>query len=134
MPGRPVGVTKVKIAQIDWKGHRGAQYAYGIPLVDRKVTQHQQTPKRAAFPEAKGNHTFSRPLRSDPLDDKPQAENKGAGQSHDFPRMNQDSEKVRLGEKLKAVHKAKTFRQISAGNQLFVSPNAHHTALFQRYA
>ena len=32
-----------------------------------------------------------------------------------------DSEKMRLGEKLEAAHKGKTFRQIGAGDQLFVA-------------
>jgi hypothetical protein len=68
------------------------------------------------------------------LDDKAQAENKAAGQPHDFPRMNHDSEKVRLGEKLEAVHKGKTFRQISAGNQLFVTPTLTALPLFQSRA
>jgi hypothetical protein len=35
--------------------------------------------------------------------------------------MNHDSENMRLGEKLEAAHKGKTFRQIAAGDQLFVT-------------
>src|SRR5476649_1675581 len=54
----PVGVTEVEIAQINRKGHRGAQDADRIPLVNREITQHQQAPQRAALPKAKGNHTF----------------------------------------------------------------------------
>jgi hypothetical protein len=33
--------------------------------------------------------------------------------------MNQDSEDVGLGEKLKAVHKGETFRQFGKADQLF---------------
>jgi hypothetical protein len=48
--------------------------------------------------------------------------------------MNRDSEKMRLGEKLEAVHKGKTFRQISAGNQLFVTARLTALASFQSRA
>jgi hypothetical protein len=41
------------------------------------------------------------------LNEKAQPENKAAGQPHDFPRMDHDSEEMRLGEKLEAAHKGK---------------------------
>jgi hypothetical protein len=116
-----VGIPKVKVPQVNRQRHRGAQHTDGIPLVDRKITQHKQASERAAFPEAERNHALPRPFRSDPLNEKTQAENQAAGQSYDFPRMNHDSEDVGLSEKLKAVHKETTFRQISEGDQLFVT-------------
>lgn len=118
---RPVGVTKVKIAQVNRQWHRGAQHAHGIPLVDRKIAQHEQAPERAAFPETERDHAFPRPFRRDPLNDETQAENEAAAQSHDFPRMDRDSEDMRFGEKLEAFHKETTFGQIGEADQLFVA-------------
>ena len=44
------------------------------------------------------------------MDEKTQAENQTAREADDFPWMNRDPEHMRLGEKLKAVHKGR-FRQ-----------------------
>jgi hypothetical protein len=55
------------------------------------------------------------------LDEKAETENQAARQANDFPRMNHDPEHMRLGEKLKAVHKGQRFRQIGMTDQLFSS-------------
>jgi hypothetical protein len=114
-------VSKVEITQIDRQRHRRAQDPDGIPLVNRKITQHQQTAQRAAFPKAKWDYTFASAFRGDPLNKKAETENQAAGKAHDFPWMNHDPEDMGLGEKLEAVHKGQRFRQIGRADQLFSS-------------
>src|SRR5438309_1081737 len=63
-----VSVAEIQIAQVNRQRHRRAQDAHGIALVNRKITEHEQTPERAAFPEPEGDHAFPRALRRDPLD------------------------------------------------------------------
>src|SRR6266513_2844758 len=79
MLGLAMRVTEIKISQVDRQRHRRAQYAHGIALVDRKITEHQQAPDRAALPKTERNHTFPRAFRRDPLDDEPETENERAG-------------------------------------------------------
>src|SRR5256714_11123940 len=109
-----VGIAKIKIPQVDRERHRGAQNPHGIALINRKITEHQQTAERAAFPKAERDHAFSRAFGRDPLDEETEAENQAAAQSDDFPRMNQDPEHMRLGQKLEAVHNAPRFLQGAA--------------------
>src|SRR3984893_13826850 len=109
-----MGVTKIEVAQINRQRHRCAQDAHGIALVNRKITKHQQTPDRAALPKSEGDHAFPGPFRSDPLDQKTEAEHEAAAQAHDFPRVNQNSEHMSLGEKLEAVHIGSRFLQGAA--------------------
>jgi len=103
-------VTKVKVPQVNRKRHRRTEDPYRIVPKNREITQHQYAPHRAAFPKPEWDDALARSLRGDPLDDESQSKNKAAAQAHDFPRVNQDSEKVGLGQEMQAVHKAKTFR------------------------
>jgi hypothetical protein len=97
-------------------------------LVNREVTQHQQAADGTAFPKTKRDYALS--ARSEAIHwiTKQQTENKAAGKSHDFSRMNQDSEKIRLSQKLKAVHKGRTLRQIDASaTSFFVDTRLFHS-------
>src|SRR2546421_10788981 len=79
MLGLAVRVTEIKISQVDRQRHRRAQHAHGIALVDRKITEHQQAPDRAAFPKAERDYAFPRAFRRDPLNHEPQTEDERAG-------------------------------------------------------
>src|SRR5687768_13635847 len=102
---RAMRIAEVKVAQINRQRHRRAQHANRIALVNRKITKHQQTAERAAFPKTEGDHTLAGLFRGDPLDEEAQAENQASGEAHDFPGMNHDPKDMGLGEKLKAVHR-----------------------------
>jgi hypothetical protein len=114
MLGIAVGVAKIEVPQINRQRHCGAQNADGIALIDRKVTKHEEAPESAAFPKAEWDYTFPSPFRGDPLDQEAQAKNQAAAQSDDFPRVNQDPEHMRFGEKLETVHNAPRFLQGAA--------------------
>src|SRR3954466_5552888 len=112
--GVAVRVAEIKVPQIDGQRHGRAQHAHGIALVNRKITEHQQTAERAALPETERDHAFPRAFRGDPLDDETQAEHEAACEPDNFPWMNQNPEHVGLGEKLEAVHNAPRFLQGAA--------------------
>ena len=121
MLGVAVGVTEIEIAQVNRQRHRRAQNADGIALINRKITEHQQTAEGAAFPETERDHTFASSFRRDPLDQETEAEDEAAGQPDDFPRVNQNSEQVGLGEKLEALHNAPRLLQ---GAEVYKPPSA----------
>ena len=106
-----VRISEIQVSQIDRQRHRRAQNADGIALIDRKITEHQQTAESTAFPKTERDHTFPSSFRRDPLDQETEAKNQAAGQPDDFPRVNQNSKYVGLGEKLEALHNAPRFLQ-----------------------
>ncbi len=120
MFGVAMCVAKVKITQVDREREQVLQNADGIVPVDRKVTQDQQRTDRAAFPETEGNHAFFRALRSDPLNNKAEAEDEAPAQSNDLPWIESDAEHSSVGQEVQAVHRAKTFCRNGEAEQLFV--------------
>ena len=70
-----VSIAEIKISEVNRQRHRRAQDAYGIALIDREITQHEQASERAAFPKPERDHAFLRAFGRDPLNHEPQTEN-----------------------------------------------------------
>ena len=96
--------TEVQIAQVNRQGQRGLQNADRIVAINRKITQSQKRAERAAFPKAKRDHALARPFRGNPLNEKAETENEGAGQADNLPRSNRDVEKLGRGEDFEGAH------------------------------
>ena len=88
--------------------------------IDRKITQGQERPERAAFPKSKRNDTFFRALGRDPLNQKASSKNPGAKPTNDFPWRDRQSIDLESGKKMKNAHSGGKLRQIQRREQLFV--------------
>ena len=111
--------TEVQIAQIDRKRQGRLQDADRVVTVDREVTQGENRPDRAAFPESEWNDAFFGALRSDPLNDEAQAENQAASEADKFPGRERDVKEVGRGGEIRYVHGEGTVGQKSRGEQFF---------------
>jgi hypothetical protein len=109
-----MSVSEIKVPEVNRQRHGRAEHADGITLIDREITEHQQTPHRAAFPKSEWDYAFPGALRRDPLDQEAETEHDAAGQAHDLPGMDQDPKYVGLSEKLETLHKGPRFLQGTA--------------------
>src|ERR1700730_7832111 len=99
-------IAEVQIPQINWQWHRRAQDPDRIVSINREITKQQDRAHRAAFPETDRNHAFARPLRSDPLNHKTDAEDNIAAPADDLPKpeTERDAEQDRIAKQVKTLH------------------------------
>jgi hypothetical protein len=111
MNGMVMSISEVKVSQVDRQGEQTLQNADRVVPINREIGQQQKRSEGAALPESCRNNTPLRPLRSNPLNQKPQTKDETAAPSNDFPKIECNAENHDLAERKMKMHNAKNVRQ-----------------------